>query len=383
VAGRSIEALDCWRRVLEIQPKFGMSLCNRAKALTEYSAAFEDKNMAALLLWVAHKEASAALTPSAIYTDPQDRGNQETAKRLKLWIESFLDVKGIDAFDPEKQWKETSTTEAERIYRQWCLVNYLYLSPSNDVHPYVTVEDDALALATHVIRADSPHIFSSFFDQMMQEYVSARWSLYEGMAWKAPHFSDRDVFLLASEPRAALSLAVEKLKTAFRTAYSLFDKIGFFVNAYMGLGIPEKQVSFRTLWRLGENKPIRSQFDSAQNWGFCALYWLAKDFFERENDEVAEPNARQLSDIRNHIEHKYLRVTIEEDPTSPPDDLALMVPRKQFELKAIHLLRLARAALIYLSVAVRFEELRREPTLAGIRLEQIPSVPYLPDSDKR
>ena len=149
--------------------------------------------------------------------------------------------------------------------------------------------------------------------------------------------------LQATEPRPSLSLAIEKVKAAYRISYSLFDKIGFFMNAYMELGIPERQVSFRTLWRTGENKPIRREFDLTGNWGFCALYWLAKDFFEKANDEVAEPQARGLSDIRNHIEHKYLRVTVAESPTVPPDDLAFMVSREQFEGKAMHLLKLARS----------------------------------------
>jgi hypothetical protein len=155
------------------------------------------------------------------------------------------------------------------------------------------------------------------------------------------------------------------------------------MNAYMKLGIPEKQVSFRTLWRPGENKPIRKEFELTGNWGFCALYWLAKDFFEKDNDEVAEPQARGLSDIRNHIEHKYLRVTAaESSPTATPEDLAFMVSREQFQLKAMHLLKLARSALIYLAIGIGFEEMRREPSRAGEPVEELPPTPDLPDDEK-
>jgi hypothetical protein len=51
----------------------------------------------------------------------------------------------------------------------------------------------------------------------------------------------------------------------------------------------------------------------------------------------------------------------------PPDDLALMVSREQFEGKAVHLLKLARSALIYLAIGVGFEERRRQPGRAGVR----------------
>ncbi len=59
-----------------------------------------------------------------------------------------------------------------------------------------------------------------------------------------------------------------------------------------------------------------------------------------------------------------------------------MVSREQFEGKAVHLLKLARSALIYLVIGVRFEEERREPGRAAVPLEEIPSTPYLTDAEK-
>jgi hypothetical protein len=381
VAGRVIEALEYWRRALEVQPNFGMSLCNRAIILANYAEALEDPGARVLFMWVAHREASAALAPTAHYTSIRDQRTCDYTREIMKWIESIVDVAGIAALDPLK-YTDTSVTEEERDYRHWCLVNCLYLNPSNDLGPYTVAADDSQGLAAHVVRVDAPHTFESFFDQMKQEYVSARWLLYQGLTVRTPHFSDRGVFVSATEPLPSLSLAIEKVKVAYRISYSLFDKIGFFMNAYMELGVPERQVSFRTLWRTGENKPIRREFDLTGNWGFSALYWLAKDFFEKVGDEVAEPQARGLSDIRNHIEHKYLRVTVAESPTVPPDDLAFMVSRGRFEGKAMHLLKLARSALIYLAIGVGFEERRREPGRANLTLEKLPSTPVLPDAEK-
>jgi hypothetical protein len=384
VAGRAIEALDYWRRALQVQQNFGMSLCNRALVLAEYAKALEDPEEMALLWFAAHKEASAALAPGAHYTDSRrDEGTRRHVEALKELLESELDLQGIAStgLDPLTE-QDIAATEEERRYRRWCLENCLYLNPLNDLGPYTLGATDSMGLAGHAVPVDSPHIFASFFCQLKQEYVSARWLLYDGLTVKIPHFSDRDVLLQATEPRPSLSLAVEKIKSAYRTSYSLFDKIDFFVNAYMELGIPERKVSFRTLWRPSENKPIREEFDLTGNWGFCALYWLARDFLEKENDEVAEPQARGLSDIRNHIEHKYLRVTAAESPTVPSDDLAFMVSREQFERKAIHLLTVARSALIYLAIGVGFEERRRGSGRAGEPVEALPPAPFLPDAEK-
>jgi hypothetical protein len=349
--------------------------------LAAYAYALGDPGKKALFLWVAHKEASAAVAPTALYTDVRDELTRQATKALKESIESAADVEGIAALDP-LAWPDASATEEERDYRHWCLRNCLYLNPSNDLGQYSIATTDSKGLAGHVLPVDAPHKFESFFDQMKQEYVSARWLLYEGVSVKVPHFSDKDVILLATEPRPSLSLAIEKVKAAYRASYSLFDKIGFFMNAYMALGIPERRVSFRRLWRAGETGPIRTEFDLTGNWGFCALYWLSQDFFEKANDEVAEPQARGLSDIRNYLEHKYLRVTVADSPTAPTDDLALMVSREQFEAKAMHLLKHARSALIYLAIGVGFEELRRQPGRAGVLIEEMLPTPYLSDAEK-
>jgi hypothetical protein len=150
----------------------------------------------------------------------------------------------------------------------------------------------------------------------------------------------------------------------------------------MALGIPEKYVTFRSVWRGAKDKPIRSQFDLNLNGGYCALFWLAKDFLESETDDIAEPQARELNEIRNHLEHKYLRVSISATPKHGPDDLALTVLRVEFESKALQLMRLARAALIYLTIGVRFEEARRAPNYTSDELEPIGPTDSIPLSER-
>src|ERR1700678_761565 len=95
VAGRVIEALDYWRRTLEVQPNFGMALCNRARTLVAYAEALEDSGQRALFFFLAHKEASAALAPTALYTDVRDRAALEHAETIKGRIEAVMDLTEI------------------------------------------------------------------------------------------------------------------------------------------------------------------------------------------------------------------------------------------------------------------------------------------------
>ena len=97
---------------------------------------------------------------------------------------------------------------------------------------------------------------------------------------------------------------------------------------------------------------------------------MSKDLFEDEPNfrESIEPHARELNEIRNHGEHKYLKLhgdewtgqgANSEPPTVVTDTLAFSLYRRDFEIMALDVVGLARTALIYLSLAIHCEEKRR------------------------
>ena len=109
---------------------------------------------------------------------------------------------------------------------------------------------------------------------------------------------------------------------------------------------------------------LRPLFQTYKNWAFRGLFWLSKDLYEDKPGfrEAIEPDARQLNEIRNHAEHKYLK--LHEGEWSPElaasnasdgmgDRLAFSIDRDDFEAKALRILKHARAALIYLSLGVQ------------------------------
>ena len=168
------------------------------------------------------------------------------------------------------------------------------------------------------------------------------------------------------------SINVEKLKAAFRIAYSVFDKIAFFLNEYFELGMSPGDVSFRRIWYVkgDKNKGLRPDVQAMSNWPLKALFWVGKDLSENrpEFTEAMHPDSRLLASIRNHLEHKYLKLH-EDDWAGLPkhstysfmegDTLALSLRRSDFEEKALRILKLVRASLIYLICTVRLEELHR------------------------
>lgn len=212
---------------------------------------------------------------------------------------------------------------------------------------------------------------------MKQEYVSARYLYYEGVASRSVHFSDKEVKLYDTLDYPTYSLSVEKTKAAFRMAYSLTDRIAFFLKHYLRLSVAEEKVSFRNVWyRDGERKKgLDRVVEGAPSWPLRGLFWLSKDLHEDDPNFKGslEPDARDLRAYRNALEHRYLKLSEElwrgsrdradedrhEALKQLDDDLALLRNRADFEHKALRMLRTVRAALVYLCLAVHEEENRR------------------------
>jgi hypothetical protein len=82
-----------------------------------------------------------------------------------------------------------------------------------------------------------------------------------------------------------------------------------------------------------------------------------------------EPEARELQLIRNYIEHKAFKV-LSDFFRSPryfdEKDIAYSISRGDLEHKTLKLIRLTRAALIYVSLAIHHEEQKKDHSKAGI-----------------
>ncbi|MEI9803513.1 MAG: LA2681 family HEPN domain-containing protein [Pseudolabrys sp.] len=134
----------------------------------------------------------------------------------------------------------------------------------------------------------------------------------------------------------------------------------------MQLKIPIGAVSFRKVWSADpKTAELRLQFSNLQNWPWRGLFWLSKDFIDAELRASAEPDAQELSLIRNCLEHRYLKIHEIEPPKARKGDLwhdrmAHSVQREEFNRKTLRLLKLSRAALIYLSLGMHREEQQRE-----------------------
>lgn len=360
--GRFVEAADYLGRALQLDSAFGMARGNRGIVLTRYARALYDPGHAVVLLERASEDLRAAL--GSPHLEP---GAREAFQTRDARIGEVLELNG--ARDPvDLETHPLGKSKAEKEYRLWCLATRLFLNPLNDLGPHPVASRDVLtapSITTGLNEGPSAH---GFFNQLKQEFVSARYLYHEGVTSDGPHFSDRGVLLYNTLDYPAYSLAIEKVKSAFRTGYALFDKIAFFLNAYLRLGIPEVRVTFKTVWYQAEDRKrgLRPEFSKRPNWPLRGLFSLSDDLYEPTPGfrEALEPDAEQPAEIRNHLEHKYLKIhdmlVAQPSPDPLADSLAFSVGRQEFEAKTLRLLKMARAALIYLSLAIHVEERRKE-----------------------
>lgn len=360
--GRFIEARACWNAALAINPEFWMARANRANALMFYARALYDSGHQCVFAYRAHQELIQAVEQLVQHPQLGDVRLKRSFANSATEIADRVDLAAVaSAHQPEKGGLGHSAKE--QAYRRWCLANTLFLNPLNDAERAPIAASDVLGLPSFVLPFDEPPVVLGMFNELKQAFATARWSLWQGVSRHAVHFSDRGVALSYTLDYPSYGLSVEQVKIAFRMAYSIFDKIAYFLNRYLGLGIKSNRVSFRTLWHEKEQGPLHQRISNSRNWPLRGLYWLSKDLFEEGMRDSTEPDARGLAELRNHLEHKYVKVHEFIVPDTTRDDsfrdtFAYAISRSDLELKTLRLLQLARSALIYLSLAMHHEERR-------------------------
>lgn len=354
--GRGLEAIELYDSALDLVPNYAMAQGNRGEAMYALLRSIPDPSHAHLLAAYAHQYLEATLAADANW----ENGNTNAKVHYKSYADHIA-----GKIDPEQIRREQSLDEfslgkskAERSYRLWSLEHNLFLNPLNVLGKHSIAAADRMNLPSHITPIMDPPQYIAWFNQMKQEYIGARWLLYEGTRLPRRHFADRESFLVNTLDYPAYSLQTEKLRTAFRLAYGLLDKVAGFVNTYYKLGMDAKRVDLRNVWR-DKKVDLRPEFVDKKNLALRGLYWLALDVIgddPGDQDSIA-PEAAELKRIRNLLEHRSL--VLREMGTASPMGAVETIALSDFERHALHILKLARAALMYLAFSMRLEEEER------------------------
>lgn len=360
--GRYIEAQYYFNRALTLNPSFGIALGNKGYGLYRYARELCDGTHQFIFLQYARKYLSEAANKQDTYPDASE-GFRELAQHITTRYT-------IEQLDDYKIYPDilTNCSEADKDYRLWCIDNVLFLNPLNDVIRQNIVARDVLHTPTITLKHSDKPIYQSIFNQIKQEFVSARFFFYDGAFNDNKHFSDRDVELYRVFDMPLYSIHIEKVKIAFRLCYSIFDKIAYLLNLYLHLGLDNNKVSFRNIWHKDGNckNPVRSDILNDYNMALRGLFWLSKDLDEKSKSPI-EPDTKEIATIRNYIEHKSFKVVETPNICWSESPETYEIEKMAFYDKTLHLLRLTRSALIYLSSAIYEEECHKTPLKGNIK----------------
>lgn len=353
--GRYSEAIELWNKALHLDNNFSMAIGNLGFGLFHYAQILYDDGHKAYFLKESYLKLKNAIQSDDIYPEAKS-----SFKNIISFIEEKVDINFLNTPNNFKKYSLGNTVE-EIKYRKWCVENGLFINPLNDIYKESIVAQDVLSLPTITVKKEDADIYNylSFYNQMKQEFCSARYLFYESITDKKNHYSDEGNVIIDTLDYATYSFNIEKTKIAFKLFYSILDKIAYLINSYFKLELKPFDISFKKIW-LEKNK-LNPIIEDIQNWGFRGLYWLSKDFLEKDElHDLLESEAKELSTIRNFIEHKSFKL-IEFGTTGVSEDgFTYNIQRSVFVDKTFKLMKTIRASIIYTSLMISIEENKKE-----------------------
>lgn len=337
--------------------KFSIVLGNLGLKINAYAKGNPDPNHQYLLNKKAYECLNQSLSDTNLASDERALFNKYRVEIFNKYGESLFEKHIPDTlliYDMKNE---------EKMYRIWCSQNILFLNALNEINTDFECAYDPLHLPSMLFPIkECNHKYHGLFNQIKQEYVSARYLIYEGLEKKELHFSDKNVFLADTQDYPVYCLGVEKVKAAYKSIYSIFDRIAYFLNEYFELGIPEKDVSHKRIIQ-PKNKDKKSINNIMEkNHPLLGLWWLFKDISNKkfgDSGEYLDPIIANISNVRNAMEHRYLKIVgyfnINE-LNNQNDSLAYCLDFFVFEKLTISLTQYAREAIILLVMAINVEE---------------------------
>jgi len=349
ILGRTVEALYAYDEALKIDKKFSMAIGNKAKALC-FFADISGAYRGAIYLEAYQAIGSIINNPDLISVGGVRAKDmfEEELKKIELKFKDKEDLKKIIS---HRNYKTAGLSEFEKFYLEYCIQEKLFLNfhVHEDKCDASIVDPIFIHLLTKIDDHNTFYQLAKHINQIKEDYAIARLLLVQSQ-YKRLDFdsiSRRTTFVNTLD-YSQFNLYNGLLKSAFKEAYDILDKIGVFINDYYKLGIAEEKIYFTSIWYCNYCKKIRDEILNSKNISLYALYDVYQDF--------KSGYYKNIKDIRNALVHRRL-VIFDSMPThqNKKDDKH-NVGYNEMLRETNNLLRLVKSAIIYLINFVNIEE---------------------------
>lgn len=322
-----------------------------------------------------------------------------------------------DDFQFLSEFKQKFQTKTEERYFRWIAKHRLFINDLNDLCEEEFVFQDVVGLPSitqkiHTsLTLKEELVFHSSFDELRNEFTYARFLIFQASELKeeSEHFYNKTYSHVYDTLHAVDNLKTSHMKSAFRILYSIFDKISYFLAKYLNLALEDHNISFSGIFY--KSGTIHPKFKTSENYFLHALFYILKEVeLERKNNKsdiekqkseyFSNLKKHRLAKIRNYLEHRSFRIVddfgyeintkfdfyhsskheellreqneMERKNLSGTKDFddvleeienkkmrgnyILEIPLSEFEEALMHLVMLVRNSLMYLSLAVDYEE---------------------------
>ena len=358
--GRTVEAVDHYYDCLEVTPNHATAMGNCGSALQRLLNISTANNSKVLyeawrLMREANQHEADLVRLSGRHVLPYYKSSLENFEK---YIESVVPggcialEKWITGFEKAHQWRPSPMLNTLKNDRLILTVNP---RPSNCPSEY---KDDIFFEGMVVAIDDSgQRLFNALahaFNHAKEDFATARYLYYKSKSQEHSLIEVSTITLyMDTLDYADFGLRSGFLKSSLRLAADLLDKCAGFLNLYLELGHPEDQVILNNVWynKLQYKKGLHPKVESrlSSNQYLAALNDLNKDLYLGKYPT-------SFRNLRNEATHKRLVLSwygaLDESDSS--------YSLEEFQRTVRFLLRMAKAAIVYVVGVVMIEEQQRE-----------------------
>lgn len=354
--GRGMDALFAYEEVLKIDPTFSMAIANKAIAMVTFADA------SGIYREAIYNNAYKMLKSVQNKKDLISIGGRYAKYRIDAEIkkiEALMDEKTLSKDFSHNPYDLSQLSAFEKFYVEFCIKNGLFLN----LHIHEDICEASITDPVFIRLLLPTNDKTTFFklaktiNQIKEDYAIARLLLVQSQfkTNDLDNISQKTTFVNTQDSSMS-NIYLGLLKSAFKEAYNILDKIARFVNEYFLLGIPPKNniyITSKELWMdkiSKKNWKLKLEVLESNNPSLYALYDMSLDL----NPQTGYYT--NLRTMRNKLVHEKLIIHGPEWNGKEDD---YNISYEKMILRTIRLLKIVKSAIIYLINAVNIEERKK------------------------